>query len=182
MADHTAPGRGPPNRAGPEDSAIPRQGCKSSSKRSDHNEQASPWAKRNSEQAAEIERLRALHAEAWQHDSRHGAFATRAVSILDLSGIFAAGRFGLLSLLCDWTNSLPATCRKCGTRLNEPDDIGGFAVTTAAHAPKPRFAIVSGFCHACAVHSHETMRLIAARALQREGIVDEIIADHVRRP
>jgi hypothetical protein len=174
MADHTAPGRGPPDRAGPADSAIPGQGCNSSDKRSHHGGQASPWNAPSIGQAAERERLIALHAEAWAADPVRGALATRAISILDLADLFAAGQFGLLEILRVWTKLLPDTCRECGTRLNGPNDIGGFSITSAAIS-RPRIAIVSGFCLACAARGHEAMQTSAVRALRCEGLAAEII-------
>jgi hypothetical protein len=119
--------------------------------------------------------LRALLDEAWRVDPCRGALATRAISVLDLEEIFAAGRFDLLAFLKDWTDKLPASCRKCGTRLNGPDDVGGFSITTAARVPKLRFAIVSGFCHECAVHGHQAMWASAISALRREGLVAETL-------
>jgi hypothetical protein len=145
-------------------------------KRSRDKLQRSPWTGGpDRERAVEAERLRALLDEAWRIDPRRGALATRAISVLDLEEIFAAGRFDLLVILSDWTDKLPASCRACGTRLNAPDDIGGFSITTAAHAPKPRFAVVSGFCHECAVRGHEAMLASAVSALRSEGLVAEVL-------
>ncbi len=144
--------------------------------------QASPWTGGSDhEHAVNCERLKSLHAEAWRHDPQHGTLATRAISVLDLEDIFAAGRFDLISLLRDWENLLPASCRQCGARLNGPDDIGGFSITTAARVPKPRFAIVSGFCHECAVRGHEAILASAIGALRREGLVAEVLNMKVNR-
>src|SRR5260370_14604679 len=98
--------------------------------------QASPWTGGSDhEHAVNRERLKSLHAEAWRHDPQHGTLATRAISVLDLEDIFAAGRFDLLSLLAQWEDALPAACRQCGTRLNGPDAIGGFSRSHAAPIP-----------------------------------------------
>jgi len=119
--------------------------------------------------------LRALLAEARQHDPQRGALATRAILSSDLHEIRAAGRFDLLGLIRIWGDQLPATCPSCGTRLNATHDVGGFSVTTAGHALKPRYALVSGFCHDCAARGHEAMRVSAMRDLQRDGIAAEIL-------
>jgi hypothetical protein len=136
---------------------------------------ASPWSGADRERAVETERLRALLDEAWAYDPQCGTLATRVIPAFEAGAIYAAGRFDLLRPLINWADKLPARCRECEALLNAPDDVGGFSITTAAHAPRLRYAIVSGFCHACAARGHEAMMASAVRGLQRERIAVEIL-------